>query len=714
MASHKSSRSKRKSAVLKRNTLEPFTQVADSQTEVLPVSSSKKDVFPVVFRLLFFLFMLWFWGFRYRDFLYMSQEYDLFIWNWEYLAGYGSRIVGLSRWLSSFILQFFYYPIFGGVIMAAFSSFIQYGSEKLFRLNRWGLFLTLLPSCILAIQITNINFFIFESFDVAYLFSFTFNYAYVIGFVILFESIKRPTLRTIFLVAGILLTYPVFGFFTLLASLLCTLKELSRVLFSKEIPGQSEKSVVKNKRRFFQKQKLSKIERIELLILFTLIVPVVYWPLYAETTPSLRHMYVAGLREESVLTQGREISTNLIFTLCITLVLSFFLLAAVLDLLRSRKALKSSPTLPLESHRAYALRIGTTFVMLLALCSGAVFLSFSSPNFLMLLKIAQALDKEDWEAILHAEAQIVTPSNPAVTARHLALSRLNRLADEAFIRPVFPKESPQLKIVTTNSMCGDRMLYELGLTNGAERAAFNNYVAKGGRTYWALKTLALCAIADGRHSLAERYLYRIRKTLFHKTFANEALDYLARYGNNSRTFDEYVKASNTTSEKRISEFAKSVELVRELAPLTDVLLAPDNMNAVYYSLLQNEDVSKRSLKEQENRLTYLLIMRHLPKFGKFFDEYAKMKGDERTPRYLQEAALLREQLPSIFDENGATSWTIPDSIKIVPELRERFDRYLDAVNRSDFRSPAGVAKVREEFGDSFWFFISEPKNIENY
>ena len=88
--------------------------------------------------------------------------------------------------------------------------------------------------------------------------------------------------------------------------------------------------------------------------------------------------------------------------------------------------------------------------------------------------------------------------------------------------------------------------------------------------------------------------------------------------------------------------------------------------------------------------------------------------DSALPRYLQEAALLREQLPSIFDENGATSWTIPDSIKIVPELRERFDRYLDAVNRSDFRSPAGVAKVREEFGDSFWFFISEPKNIENY
>lgn len=720
MSSHKKNASKRKSDA--RPAVQPSAESRQNapQIEQPEPSVLQQKLFPLAVRTAFFLFMFWFWAIRYRDLLYMSQEYDLFVWEQAYLADAASRIVGLGRYLSSFLLQFFYNPILGGLMMAGAASFIQYSFEKLCGLRRWGFFLSFVPPCLLAIQITNVNFFLFERFDTAYLFGFTFSYVFALAFALVYDSLKTPRSRTVFFVAATLLTFPVFGFFTLLASFLCLLKETPRLARSET---SSEKESVKKpaskepgKGRRNGKPRNPQVERFELLALFALLVPVLYWPFFSNTTPTLRYMYAAGLWEESALTQGRETSTSVVFNLCSTLTLTTIILAAIADAFRSRKAarsLKSGKARP-ESRKRFNVRVVFSCVLTILVCSITVNASFASPNFLMLLKIARALDKEDWNGVLTAESRIATPSNPAITARTLALARQNRLADEIFARPVYPKTSPQLQTVQTFGMCGDRMLYEFGIVNGAERAAFNNYVAKRERTYWGLKTLALCAIADGRRSLAERYLYRVRKTLFHREFAEEMLDYLAQNDAVHGPYAHYSTPRRKTSEKRLSEIAESVDAVRKLLPLEDKLEASETVNSILYGMLQHEDLSRRELPEQENRLAFLLLMRNLPAFGKNFDEYVKQKGDQPLPKSLQEAALLREQLPNIFDANGADKWSIPDTVIIDPAIRERFNQYLEMVNRAGANTPEGAAETRAVFGDSFWFFISIPQKIENY
>ena len=89
-------------------------------------SKSQRKFFFISIRICFFLYMLWFWAFHCRDFIFMAQEYDLFIWDWEYLIYAGSRVTGLARWFSSFTLQFFYYPVVGGILLAVCMSFLQY------------------------------------------------------------------------------------------------------------------------------------------------------------------------------------------------------------------------------------------------------------------------------------------------------------------------------------------------------------------------------------------------------------------------------------------------------------------------------------------------------------------------------------------------------------------------------------------------------------
>ena len=695
----------------------PLREDTDSNDVLVVIQHRRRGVFPVVARLSFFFFMFWFWSFRYRDFLFMAQEYDLFVWDLEYLIESGSRVAGLSRWYSSLLLQFFYYPLVGGTLMASSLSFIQCATEKLFGLKRRLFFLSFILPCILTLQITSVNYFFFERFDLAYLFSFTFNYVFIFAYVLLFEWFRcnRPSFP--FIVIGLVLTYPIWGFFSLLASFLCLAKSLHQTaLHNKQtIPKKSAARGTKSLKNG-NKTRNSEFETIKFFALFTLLVPIIYWLPYSNSSPSLQHMYVAGLLEESPLTQGRDETTRFIFSLWTTFTIIFLTVLTLFDVFRRWFALRRSKKNALKSTNPKTpcnFDVVFSSILISIICVITVYASFSASNFLQFLKIARELDKENWLGVLDAESSIRTPSSSAITARLLALSRLGRLADEAFLRPAYPETSQQLLRVQTFGMCGDRILLELGLTNCAERVAFNNYVVKRERTFWSLKTLALCAVVDGRRSLAERYLFRIRKTLFHKKFAEEALDYIETYDNQSSSYAYLSTAKRKTSNARLVKFDEHINAIKILAPLTDNLAFSETTISAYFGMIQDEDISKRDVKETENRLAFLLIMRNLPQFSAHFDDYLKRKTNGIIPQSFQEAALLRERFPSAFKPNES-SWSLSETVQIDPTIRKRFERYLEIVSDSNMDVARKLMSVQSEFGDTFWGFISTPETVDYY
>ena len=685
-------------------------------TDTRNLANSKDvDRISLLVKIFFFLFMFWFWSYRYRDFIFMVQEYDLFIWDLDYFTDSISRVAGLSRWLSSFILQFFYYPTLGGTLMACVMSFVQHATQKLFKLDKRLFFVSFIPPCILTLQIININYFVFERFDLAYLFGLTFGYAFSLLLVIIFTALQQNRWSMLLLILGLVLLYPVLGFFALQACFLCLLKIISH--FSRfNYPNHSSRVTNDIKSPDGSSSQNSNFVNVEFLLLFILLVPILYWSMFSSTSPTLQHMYVAGLCQESPLTQGRDNLTNIFFSSCLVFMVSFPLVFGIFDIIRSRVGLRKSK----ENHtkknsmaQTFDLVSTVSYCLIPVVCVITFFSAFSTPNFLQFLKIAREIDKKNWEGILSIESSIESPSSPAITARLLALTRLNRLSDDIFLRPVYPEETPQLIKVQTFGMCGDRILLEFGLTNCAERIAFNNYVVKRGRTFWGLKTLAMCAAIDGRRSLAERYLFRMKKTLFHKRFANEMLDYLSRYEDNQSRFAFYTKTNLSTSELRLNEVAKQIKEIRDLAPLSDDLAFSETTNSAYYGMIQEEEASKLDRQKMENHLAFLLLMRNLPLFSVRFDNYINYFQSEQIPKSLEEAALLRERFPQVFNPNEL-SWSIPQKIKVTPLTRMRFERYLKIVNDSGIDASSKMTSVQSEFGDTFWGFICIPGVIEYY
>ncbi len=650
--------------------------------------------FPAIIRLAFALFLFLFWRFRFGDFLYMAQEYDLFLWNYAFFADASLRIAGLSRYLSSFFIQFFYFPTLGATILVGFLIYIQYATEKLFRLRGWTSVFSYLPACLLTIQITNARYLFFENRDVAYLFSFTFNLAFALLFASLFNAMRSPKLRAAFLTITTFLTYPVFGFFTLFGAVLCVIIETTLPVENHNDASIGQVSASKD-------SKARRRERCELLVLFVLAVPAFfYFLIYADTTPSLQYAYVAGVSEESIVSAEVEPYTNVIYQFYIKdfyliLCALYYAIAICVAFIFRKPDVVSD--VPKNVSKYQAISYVLMGVLTSIFCVATFRCSFITEEYRALLKTARALDRQDWNRMIECEARVPIPNEASITARYLALTRSGRIAEELFTRPTTPALKPELSSVPAFFVMGDRILFEYGLFNLAERTASNNLVPKQDRSFWSSKTLALCAIANDQRALALRVLWGLKDALFHRRWALELIDYVLAKDSTASVYDRFVTTSGTSKE-RIGEIDARFQETKRQEPFDDGFSPTYSVDNMRFSLINEEDVSRRDLDDFEARLVVFLVMREYSRFATFFDKYIAVKGKERLPRYFQEAALLREKYPALF---GEESWKTPEGVVIDPEIRARFDEFirLFLLTKTD---QSAKEKIKREFADTFW------------
>ncbi|MCF0234281.1 MAG: hypothetical protein HUK22_04800, partial [Thermoguttaceae bacterium] len=469
---------------------------------------------------------------------------------------------------------------------------MQYATEKAFRIRGalWGL--TFVPPVLVAIFIANVGFLIFEYYDVAYLYSFVFHFSFVLTFVWIFNTIQPPINRTAFFVVGVLVAYPIFGFFVLFASALATLMEATRRL---------------------------NLRRAALFALVILVIPGVFAPIYLASAPNSTYLFVAGFPRESPI--YTEYSLAPIYA-----VLVFYALAAVYSALIAARAKSQSSAQDVPNAIGKASAVFSALTIVAAL-GAAVYFSYSGQNYFALLKVARSLDREDWKTLLAEEAKVGHPVNPLISARLLALDRTRQLADAAFLRPLDPSRTPILEQISTSCMCGDRILYEHGAVNLAMRSAMNNFVSKRERSTWALKTLALCAITVDNRNLAERYLFRLQGTLFHRVQAVEFATFVKQTSAESpRPGYNLATLHNDAATKTVERLAPQFAAVRNRIPTVDKYAPPQCVDNMIYFQTQSDEISRVPLPERENLLALLLVMRDLPTFYNYFDGYLAEKA----------------------------------------------------------------------------------------
>ena len=726
--------------------------------ETLFSSSSISDnaKYFLCLRLVFAAFVFLFWILRYGNFLYMSQQYDLFLWRSDYFFAALERPAGLSRYLSSFVLQFFHFPVVGALILSAFAFFSQWTTEKVFNLSNRLFPLSFIPPCLSILSVVNVNYFLFERIDVAYLYSFLFNFCWVLFFVFIVERQKNAFKRTGRFVWTYFIFYPVFGFFAILGAFIVILKEAfpspseSNALNASNVDGdllvEKKGGEVNTKST---KQKLR--QRCELMALYSLVVPAIFWLCYSNSTPNFQYMYSAGLWEESTLTESREMitsnlispfvtlmkgslihretATNALLSLYTSLEIIFYVFIALLCALRNSRSIRRKKTATkagTNNKSFHFVGIYSSLFLIVVMCVGTILGSYSSPNYQTLLRVLRLIDKEDWEKIITEESKIKDPVNPLISARGLAQFKTDRICNELFQRTLRPTFSVSLNVIETANMGGDRILLEYGVTKIAERVATNNFVTKRERSAWALKTLTLCAVLDENYELAQRYLYKFQGTIFYKRFTNELLDYIQWKSSKGSVFDSYVHPLGNTSQSRLEIMDKQFQCIRDDRPKGDSLSSGRVLDRMLYRILQAEDVESCDLETREKYLTLILASRNFPHFGKLLDNYLKLKKDDEIPRYIQEAIVFREFSPQFFEESIVDSknttsrpaWTRPDSVRIDPQVERRFESFtsdLRGLSKNPGLSNEALSKeIESKYGDTFWFYFGSETNIVNY
>ena len=443
-----------------------------SRTEVLKPTWSERNLV-IGLRIGFIIFCLAFLGVVNRDYLFVVQEYSLFLDTGTFFLSHAGHVGGLLQYGSSFMTQFFLEPAFGAVLLTAILLLIQTLTARLFRLHGPWTVLSYLPSFLLIRIFTQLEHRIFNVFIYPNdLYSCVLGTLAALLFAGTYARISNPFGRFGFGAAGCAAIYWVAGVFGLLGLLLCVIREFG-------FPNADRRSL-----------------RQELLVLCGLLVPLSYYLLFLPAPISL--LYFIGIP----VPHGLEDSYSVFVFLLATPVA-----LAVFDVCRGGR----TPANDELKDRKVSIPAATIGVILFSAFTGAtIFFSHANAEFLTTVKMCRLLKQRDWEGILRIRFDHPEPIRPIIWMRNLALFKLGRLGDEAFSFPQGFDRRISIRHFDDAYVFGNVILYEFGFINTSFKTAHNQYVSRGINRN-GLETMALCSLINDENKLAERYLRLMRQ-----------------------------------------------------------------------------------------------------------------------------------------------------------------------------------------------------------
>jgi len=636
-----------------------------------------------------FLALWFFWGVRYGDFLFAVQENSLFLFRWDFFANWQEAPGGLLFYLTAFFIQFCYFPLLGGAILAGFGTILQILTAKAVGLRGVGYAFSLIPTCLLAISATWNGYCVYIPFNNSLIFSGYLGASLALIALLAFRRIASPRRRTAFALAVVALGYPGFGCWAPFAGLLCALDELERwnapILPKKRengaplaTPTAAEIDAERSARR----------RRIVALFVGTAIIPLAFYFCYLKPDIKFRNIFIQGLIED-VRYDKKGIVGAFVYGAAALSVL-FYPAARWATLFNEyrRRRVSKTPVKTVKSVRSVRsaqkrnaesennavdereierraksaqVRLLASTALLIGLATVA--LSYRTANFFAILSATRATADGDWARVLEVESRLAKPNEAIVALRNLALFETGVLAEKAFERPVAGVATYDVtqanfdamrsgsfvakikyKIFFTKlstELFAPRVLSELmfahyGATNTGARVATDNFVASEGRSISFYKTLAICAIVNGEDKVARRYLNELAETLYYRDWAKARLAFLdapefrddLRYFGNDAAYLASAKERFEAAPLRASSLEEAAERWN-VAPEAVAVVAEKVKKARRLRPRKNE----ATLSEYPN-LTFLL--------GVFKDEF-----DVAAPE-MQEAMLVA----ALFQKDG--------------------------------------------------------------
>jgi hypothetical protein len=157
--------------------------------------------------------------------------------------------------------------------------------------------------------------------------------------------------------------------------------------------------------------------------------------------------------------------------------------------------------------------------MLLLMCLGVSFFSFTNAEVRRTLRMDQAVVTENWSQVLQLAKGLESPTLLETYFTNIALCKSRKMDESLFqYKQAWNTEGLFLKFEgnSLNTFFGGEVYYQLGMINYAYRWAMEamimNNNKKSGRM---LKRMIEISIINGEWKLAQKYISTLKKTLFH-------------------------------------------------------------------------------------------------------------------------------------------------------------------------------------------------------
>jgi hypothetical protein len=317
-----------------------------------------------------------------------------------------------------------------------------------------------------------------------YLFSNALGVLVFLSCFLLYRKIKKPSIQLVISSLFIVLTYPLFGFYTLFTALLCVISKWGN-----------------GTRKPF----------IFLLIngLLVIIVPYLYYT-YLYTQMQFTSIYLSGLPKFYFIRDELYLWTPFIILFLSLLLFSFFLYR------KKEKSKKETQWKAIVSESIFA-----------ALLIGSYFYSNRNENLRTELKMNRLIENNQWEEVVDAGKELKSnPTRLIVMDYNLALYKMGKAGDKMFSmnnHSTLP-QSKRLDLLMMH-LGGKAVYFQYGKINYCYRWCMEDMVEYG-MNVSILKYMVKCTVINGEWALARKYNAILKQTLFHKQWAEKYQQYI--------------------------------------------------------------------------------------------------------------------------------------------------------------------------------------------
>lgn len=576
-----------------------------------------------------FMFLsLIFYGVFYKYNLYFQEQLQLFLLTGDYFLESIQTPGGFSGYLGEFFTQFYHLPFAGAVIITLLLVVLQQFVGRLMnviRPKRQNYLWAFVPSVWYAMVLSN----------ELYLLSGLVGLVISTGLASFTISVQNNFLRRLLGFAGILVVYFLTGGSYFLFALSVLVYELWT--------ASRQTDFSKKRTTFF----LVSVVFAGAVLLLPFLVKRILWMVPHQQAYFSEHYY--------------KISTAI----------PLGALVVWLGVPALMVLLKFSKERSVEKKSWLSVVLPVAFLSVVALGGFKLFASMSSER-------TKAFDyfvrQKKWDQVIRL-AEKDYPRNPfTVSYINLALAKTGQLPDKMFhYRQVgieglfYPYNREHL-----TSMLGNEIFYELGLVNVSQQYAFESTEATPDlrKTVRALKRLAEVNLINGQYDVAQKYIQKLRKTLFYRGWAQNLESYLFNR--------EKIDADPEYGEKR------------KMRPRQDYFFDIKNIEAVLLVSMQDNPQNKMAY---EYLMAFYLLKKDLKSFMKFIS-HAKTMGYRNFPVSYQEAVMY---VLGLYSKNPELDTTFPISENTKVRLRRYADIYTSEVNAEQV--------LEKDFEDTYWYYF---------